>query len=188
MTRASKRGIIHRTMTATLDATRSSTTANTYVADLTEAGTFVTRLTAYASLGVDTTGWLAATTDMQTQALIDAAVGMDGLAFKGDKAYENQARAFPRVGTDRPENENLINDAIKMAQVAEACSMFTAPDALTRDTRAGVVEASTGSVSYRLDPTRANAANKNVSQATLSILQRAGLVRSGVTSVYGGRG
>lgn len=174
-------------MTATLDATLSGTTSNSYVADLAEALTYVTRLAAYASLGVDTTGYLAATSDMQTQALIDGAVGMDQLQLKGDKSYENQSRAFPRVGTDRPENENKLNDAIKMAQIIEACSMFNAPDAVTKDFKRGIVEASVSTVSYKLDPTRAIAANKNVSQATLTILQRAGLVRSGVTSLYTGR-
>lgn len=175
-------------MTATLDATKSGTSSNSYVADLTEAATYVAKLTAFAAYGVDTAGYLAATDDLKTESLIDAAIGMDNLQLKGDKAYENQARACPRVGTDRPENENVINDSIKLAQCAEACSRFNALDALTRDAQRGIVEASTGSVSYRLDPSRASAANKNVSQATLTILQRAGLVRSGVTSLYGGRG
>jgi len=175
-------------MTATLDATRSGTTTNSYVADLTEALTYATRLAAYKVYGVDTSGFVAAPSDLQTQALIDAAVGMDSLQFKGEKTYENQSRACPRLGTDRPENENVINDPIKLAQVAEACSYFNAIDAIAKDIKRGIVESSVGSVSYRIDPQRANAANKNVSIATLTILQRAGLIRSAVTSLYTGRG
>lgn len=174
---------------STLVSTLSGTTSNSYVATVAEADDLAATLAALAGLGVDTAGYLAATSGGKTEALIIGARGIDSLLFRGDKVDELQSMQFPRNGTINPIDEGVIPDPVKMAQVAEACAALSSTiDPVRVAVSKGVRSESAGRTSFSVRDSAGGSAASGVSDPTYSILKRAGLLRTGAVSVYGGRG
>ena len=76
-------------MAATIDATLSGTSANSYVT-LAEANTYFVTVP-------DSSTWTNKTDDQKNRALIAAAREIDNLVFYGDRCDEDQALKFPRT-------------------------------------------------------------------------------------------
>lgn len=174
---------------STLNSTKSSSEANSYVASTTEADGYATTLKALAGLRVETSGWDSASTASKTEALILAARTVDAIMFVGEKTTEEQAMAFPRVYMRKMTDEDEIPDAVKMAQVAEACGLLSsAVDPISRAIARGITSESAGGVSFTVGSARNTAADRGISQPAFDILRKAGLIRPAATSVYNGRG
>jgi len=173
-----------------LNSTQSSSEANSYVASTTEADGIAVTLKALAGLGVDTSGWEAASTSSKTEALVLAARAVDSISFVGDPTTDTQSMAFPRVYMPKMTDEDVIPDSVKMAQVAEACAMLSsrAADPVARAIARGITSESAGGVSFTVGNTKNTAADRGISQPTFDILRKAGLIRPAATSVYSGRG
>lgn len=77
---------------------------------------------AHASYRVGGAAWVALTSDQKIQALVTAALDIDTLedapGFLGDRADDIQALAWPRTGTDYPDDElpaSLVRANIELA-------------------------------------------------------------------------
>ena len=175
---------------STLNSTQSSSEANSYVASTAEADGIAVTLKALAGLGVDTSGWEAASTASKTEALVLAARAVDSISFVGDPTTETQSMAFPRVYMPKMVDEDEIPDSVKMAQVAEACGLLStrAADPVARAIARGVTSESAGGVSFTVGRAKNTAADRGITQPTFDILRKAGLIRPAATSVYTGRG
>lgn len=174
---------------ATLDATPSGESSNSYVSSTSEAATIAATLASFASLGVSTTAFTSVSDSVKTDALIFAATSIDNLQFVGEKVYESQSMQFPRAGMRRPTDENVVPDAIKWAQVAEACAILSSSnDPVKSAIDRGVVSESAGGVSFTVGNRRGTAGDRGVSQQSLDIIKKSGLLRPAAASVYNGRG
>lgn len=107
-------------MAATITATVGGSTSNSYVT-LVEAD-------AHFDARLDATDWSGATDDTKNRALIQATQRLDQQRFKGRREDEDQALAFPRVGTfDRDGyayDSDTIPTPVKRAQMELALAML----------------------------------------------------------------
>jgi len=175
----------------TLDSTKSSSAANSYVSTVDEANGYAATMKALAGLGVDTSGWDSVNDAIKTEALVLAARSIDTIEYAGEKVTEEQSMEFPRVFMKKIVDEDEIPDAVKMAQVAEACALLSASatDPVARAVSRGITSESAGGVSFTVGKGAKNsAADRGVSQPAFDILRKAGLIRPAATSVYNGRG
>lgn len=174
---------------AILDATESSSSANSYIASVAEADSIVTTLRAFASLGVDATGWLAATEAIKTDALILAARAVDAVEFIGEPVDGEQSMSFPRLGMPKQTDQYVIPDPVKYAQAAEACQILSpTSDPVSRAIARGVTSEHAGGVGFTVGRTSGTAAGRGISQPAFDILKKAGLIRPAGASIYNGRG
>lgn len=176
-----------------LDATLGSSTADSYVASVSEADAIVALFSQLPGMGVDTTGWLHPGSPMATVkefALKQAAVSIDSALLVGSTQTRSQSRQWPRLGVPVVNMNRVIPDAVKYAQVAEACSFMNDMSAESQ-APAGLISETDGNKSKTFDrATLARERSRTISVAAEKILDRAGFVRGagGVTSVYLPRG
>lgn len=174
-----------------LDSTYKGTAADSYVDNVAEAETIAGLLASISLFGVDATAFLAADSTLQEEVLKLAADRIDQSTFIGDKATSNQNRAWPRVHTNRVSlnDPGTYPDAVKRAQVAEACALLTAQNEATGAKLNGVQ-------SYTIDEQSVTFAAGQTGPGSVgaysigaeNILRGAGLIQSGVASVYVPRG
>ena len=116
-------------MTATITATLSSASANSYVT-LAEANT-------YFETVPDSSTWTDKTDDQKNRALIAATRWIDSFIFYGDRCDQGQALKFPRTNyqVDRVELScSTIPNNIKYAQYELARALANETDAMTGNT------------------------------------------------------
>ena len=116
-------------MAATITATLSSASANSYVT-LTEANS-------YFETAPDSSTWTNKTDDQKNRSLIAATRWIDTFVFQGDRCDENQALKFPRTNyqVDRVELScSTIPNNIKYAQYELARALANETDAMTGNT------------------------------------------------------
>ena len=116
-------------MAATITATLSSATANSYVT-LAEANS-------YFETVPDSSTWTNKTDDQKNRSLIAATRWIDTFVFQGDRCDENQALKFPRTNyqVDRVELScSTIPNNIKYAQYELARALANETDAMTGNT------------------------------------------------------
>ena len=116
-------------MAATITATLSSATANSYVT-LAEANT-------YFETVPDSSTWTDKTDDQKNRALIDAARQIDTLNFYGDRCDNGQALKFPRNNYKVDDVElacTTIPNNIKYAQYELARALANDTGAITGTT------------------------------------------------------
>ena len=175
----------------TLIATPGASDANTY-ATLAEAESLVAGpLAVLVGLGVNVAAWLALAspnTEAKQHALIMAAHRIDRANFLGYPLTDAQARAFPRTDTGIPGVDSVVPDAVKLAQVAEACALLTAPTAAASAAAMGLSSFSLGEKSATLDASARVQQSGNLSSAAETILRNYGLITGRVASVVMPRG
>ena len=113
-------------MAATITATLSSATANSYVT-LTEANT-------YFETVPDSSTWTNKTDDQKNRALIAATRWIDSFIFYGDRCDNKQALKFPRNNYQVDDVElscTTIPNNIKYAQYELARALANDTDAIT---------------------------------------------------------
>ena len=116
-------------MAATITATLSSATANSYVT-LAEANT-------YFETVPDSSTWTNKTDDQKNRSLISATRWIDSLVFYGDRCDNGQALKFPRNNYEVDDVElncSLIPNNIKYAQNELAKALANDTDAMTGNT------------------------------------------------------
>ena len=116
-------------MAATIDATLSGTSANSYVT-LAEANT-------YFETVPDSSTWTNKTDDQKNRALIAAAREIDNLVFYGDRCDNGQALKFPRNNYEVDDVElacTAVPNNIKYAQYELARALANDTDAITGTT------------------------------------------------------
>ena len=116
-------------MAASITATLSSATANSYVT-LTEANS-------YFETVPDSTTWDNKSNDQKTRALIAATRWIDSFVFFGDRCDQNQALKFPRNNYQVDDVElscTTIPNNIKYAQYELARALANDTDAITGTT------------------------------------------------------
>ena len=116
-------------MAATITATLSSATANSYVT-LAEANT-------YFETVPDSSTWTNKTDDQKNRSLISATRWIDSLVFYGDRCDNGQALKFPRNNYEVDDVElncSLIPNNIKYAQYELAKALANDTDAMTGNT------------------------------------------------------
>lgn len=112
-------------MAATIDATLSGTTANSYVT-LAEANT-------YFETAPDSATWTDKTTDQRNRALISATRWLDSLSFYGSRCTDTQALSWPRENykvDGLPLACTLIPPRIKTATYELARALANDPNAI----------------------------------------------------------
>lgn len=164
---------------ATLISTSGGSTSNSYVESLSEANTVADVFRYLPRMGVSTTAWDAASDDSKTLALIQATVNIDAMNFLGQPSSQSQALAFPRTGISES-IDDTIPSVVKQAQVAEACSLLSAPDEIdvlkTKDVKSFQIGSKSVTFSGGSEP------------FDLSTAARMLLERSGMTAGSGGSG
>ena len=113
-------------MAATIDATLSGTSANSYVT-LAEANS-------YFETVPDSSTWTNKTDDQKNRALIDATRQIDTLVFYGDRCDNGQALKFPRNNHEVDDVElacTAILNNIKYAQYELARALANDTGAIT---------------------------------------------------------
>ena len=113
-------------MAATIDATLSGTSANSYVT-LAEANS-------YFETVPDSSTWTNKTDDQKNRALIDATRQIDTLVFYGDRCDNGQALKFPRNNHEVDDVElacTAIPNNIKYAQYELARALANDTGAIT---------------------------------------------------------
>ena len=116
-------------MAATIDATLSGTSANSYVT-LAEANS-------YFETVPDSSTWTNKTDDQKNRALIAAAREIDNLVFYGDRCDNGQALKFPRNNYEVDDVElacTAVPNNIKYAQYELARALANDTDAITGTT------------------------------------------------------
>ena len=116
-------------MAATITATISSASANSYVT-LAEANS-------YFETVPDSTTWDDKTVDQKNRALIAATRWIDSFVFFGDRCDQNQALKFPRNNYQVDDVElacTTIPNNIKYAQYELARALANETDAMTGNT------------------------------------------------------
>lgn len=160
-----------------LDATIKGTASNSYVATIAEADTIAAILASLTLYGVSVTGWNAANDATKEVALTMAADRIDQSAFWGDPEASNQARAWPRIRIQQMRLNQIIPDAMKYAQVADACALLTSPVITQEMQMNGVKSFSIGEQSASFD----DAAKSSIGEASIKaieIMRAAGLLMS----------
>ena len=133
-------------MAATITATLSSASANSYVT-LAEANT-------YFEPAPDSTTWDDKTVDQKNRALIAATRWIDSFVFFGDRCDQNQALKFPR-NNYKIDNVELtcssIPNNIKYAQYELARALANDTDAMTGNvgTNGNIAEAKLGDLEVK---------------------------------------
>ena len=116
-------------MAATITATLSSASANSYVT-LAEANT-------YFETVPDSSTWTNKTDDQKNRALIEATRWIDSFVYFGDRCDQGQALKFPRNNYQVDGVElacSKIPSGIKYAQYELARALANDPDAITGTT------------------------------------------------------
>ena len=116
-------------MAATIDATLSGTSANSYVT-LAQANT-------YFETVPDSTTWTNKTDDQKNRALIAATREIDNLVFYGDRCDNGQALKFPRNNYEVDDVVlacTAVPNNIKYAQYELARALANDTDAITGTT------------------------------------------------------
>lgn len=116
-------------MPATIDATLSGTSANSYVT-LAAANT-------YFETVPDSSTWTSKTDDQKNRALISATRWIDGLSFYGDRCTTTQALKWPREDYTVDDIDlacTLIPEPIKTATYELARALANDTDAITGTT------------------------------------------------------
>lgn len=167
-----------------LISTLGAADADSYVANVAEAIQIATVLAAIPGLGISTTAFLAAGTTTQEAVLRMGADRVDRAGLDGVKATETQAREFPRVATRQNRYLNVIPDAAKQAQVAEACALMVAPTSTEQQVAQGVSSFAVAEESVTFSNKAAINATRPLSAAAERILMDAGLCGGGYGSVY----
>lgn len=167
-----------------LDATLGGANSDSYVATVGEAITLAGTLALLTGLGISTTGFLAAATSTQEAALRMSAERIDRAALIGIRASDSQARAWGRVGTGQLRYENVIPDAVKLAQVADACFLTTPITQNASMAQQGIQSFTVSEESVTFSEAAKANAERPFSVAAEQILRQAGLVQSRVASVY----
>lgn len=175
-------------MALTLVSTSGGATSNSYVASTTEADSLAAELGSMLFYGVSTAGYLAASTDIKTRALILAAQRIDTLPFLGMKQTDSQAREFPRLYMPTSQMAGVIPDEAKLAQVAEACSLFTSPTTTQQAMASGLQSFSIGEQSASFGGSGMNTTTQTVSGQAREILRGAGYIAGDIASVPSIRG
>lgn len=176
-------------MPTTLDTTPGGANSNSY-ADLAEAAAIVAEFAFLPGLGIDTSGYLgsamtANSNEGQKVNLVEAARVIDGASHAGMRQTETQAREYPRVGLPKPSLDTTIPDALKRAQVAQACATSTTANELDTVRQQGVESYSLGNKSVKFKGGAAGTPSP-ISNAARTILEQAGLLTGvgGSGSVY----
>ena len=145
-------------MAATITATLSSATANSYVT-LAEAND-------YFETVPDSTTWTNKTDDQKNRSLIAATRWIDSFVFFGDRCDAGQALKFPRNNYQVDDVElscTVIPNNIKYAQFELARALANDPDAMTGNvgTNGNIAEAKLGDlqVKYNTDSQGAGSVN-----------------------------
>lgn len=167
-----------------LTTTLNGAASNSYV-DLDDATDLAEQLAAVVYLGVNADAFLAADEDVQTRVLVMGCRRIDTLLFDGVRQLDTQALAFPRTYTGRFQTTGVVPDAVKEAQVAEACALMNAPSEMAAAQSQGIQSFTNSeqSVTFRNGGT-VGSAGPRVSPAAEQILRDAGLIAGGVGSVY----
>lgn len=178
-----------------LDATYAGGSANSYVANETEANAIATQLGLITSLGLDLTGWNAATGATKAFVLKQATNAIDRSAYTGRRWSMEQRLEWPRIGTGVPahdyqsdEDDQDYPDELKYAQVAEAISRLSSASTNEEMRRAGVKSFSVGETAVSFGGVGEGNSNLAISPIAESILHDAGLIRGRVASVFVPRG
>ena len=171
-----------------LISTVGGTSSDSFVVDVAEATTLCDLLDAMPSLGVSTTAFRAASPTVKEALLKQAAAGFVRLSLVGWKVSPDQALEFPRNGLTRTQDIGVIPDAVKLAQVAEACSLSSPQSTHAANANAGIQSYSIGEESTTYAAGSTSRAS-GFSSAGEDILSRHGLVGSSAAgSVYDARG
>ena len=133
-------------MAATITATLSSATANSYVT-LAEANT-------YFETVPDSSTWTSKTDDQKNRALISATRWIDSFVFYGDRCDSGQALKFPRNNYQVDDVElacSAIPNNIKYAQYELARALANDTDAMTGNigTNGNIAEAKLGDLAVK---------------------------------------
>ena len=133
-------------MAATITATLSSATANSYVT-LAEANT-------YFETVPDSSTWTNKTDDQKNRALIAATRWIDSLVFYGDRCDHGQALKFPRNNYQVDDIElacTAVPNNIKYAQYELARALANDTDAMTGNvgTSGNIAEAKLGDLEVK---------------------------------------
>jgi hypothetical protein len=167
-----------------LISTSGSADANSYVESIEEAHDIAIVLATLQHFGLDITNWNAASELSRETALTYAASRIDQAAFIGVRSTDLQARAWPRQNTGRLQITDTIPEAVKHAQVAEACEMLRDRQESDDHAARGISSFSIGEQSVSYDRNAAsNAAEGAYSSAAQQILRGAGLIMGRVGSV-----
>ena len=113
-------------MAATIDATLSGTSANSYVT--------LAQANSYFETVPDSSTWTNKTDDQKNRALIDAARQIDTLNFYGDRCDNGQSLKFPRNNYEVDDVElscTVVPNNIKYAQYELARQLANDTDAIT---------------------------------------------------------
>ena len=145
-------------MAATITATLSSATANSYVT-LTEANT-------YFETVPDSSTWTDKTDDQKNRSLIAATRWIDTLNYYGSRCDNGQALKFPR-NNYKIDNVELtcttIPNNIKYAQFELARALANDPDAMTGNvgTNGNIAEAKLGDLQVKYNTNSQGAGSVN---------------------------
>jgi hypothetical protein len=91
-------------MTITIIADAGSATANAYVTEVEQIAYMATRLNATAWTTVSGT----TCTENEKKAMIEAAIELDGERWRGTRATDTQALAWPRWNVNNPDSPNQL--------------------------------------------------------------------------------
>jgi len=175
----------------TIDATYGGETTNSYVSSIAEANEIASLLAYLPFVNFDAQAWIASSDLAKSVALIYATNGLDKQAFIGLRRSDIQRRQWPRIETkfrfwNHEDGRETIPDEIKWAQVAEAAMLIGSEPSNPRDK--DIISESVSGHSVTYSQSSINKSSDNLGDAALKILQRAGLVSTGVGTVQIRRG
>jgi hypothetical protein len=102
---------------------------------------------------LDTTAWDCADTGRRTKALLQATRAIDRLNFAGEKADEDQALQFPRLG------DTVVPDDIKCATAEEALALLDGKSPEMEREALGITEQTLGPVKAKFDTSTGRSIN-----------------------------
>lgn len=175
-----------------LDATYGGANANTYLATVSDIRALAAVLAEIPGLGLSAEGVVAASDAALEIMAVMAADSIDTAIFLGNKSTSSQARAWPRINLPYPRYNATTSppDAIKQAQVAQIMTLASPRSEQEIASMAGVSSYSIGeqSVAFGASSGSTPNAGRPLAQPAEAILRAAGLIQSGVGSVYVPRG
>lgn len=174
-----------------LNATYATAAANSYIATLAAAREIASLISYIPFISFNKTAFDAASNEALTFALIFAATSIDRLPYVGSRAFEVQAREWPRIDTgrstwDHVDGSEIIPDEIGWAQVIEAGELLSA--AAKTAAEQGVLAEAIGDHSVTYDRSHLQKAAVNVNAPTAELLRRSGLIPTGASGVHIPRG
>lgn len=129
-------------MSTTIISTVGGTDSNSYLDSVAELQEYIDALRPMKFFGVDFTGYDAlgsGSDETKKRLMVQAGEALDALATVGVSATELQRMAWPKVNTGLKKTNNVIPDALKMAQAAFVCELCRPATAAEQAERDGVL-------------------------------------------------